>query len=148
MATTTYPVAASFPAGVALAQLSTELESVWPADLFPPGTMEDGLLMLVRGGAPARNGVITNGNLEIETTRDLTTQENSDAIAHFLTHVPVFAEEIPNVADLAAGSYTGQTQYVRDVPRQGGGSGVICYWSEGDRTWRRMRDDVVVTTIS
>ncbi len=140
MATNNYSIPPTVPAGVIPGQLSLYLTPVWPADVFPIDTLTR--------SKPGVGGVVTTGNLEIETQRVLTTQENDDALAAFLLFVPtVNVGGGTLIAQLEAGTRNGQTVYVVDEPRQGSGTGVLCYWAVDDRTWRRVRDDVTVVVI-
>lgn len=141
MATNIYAIPPTFPAGVIPGQLNEYLVPVWPADVFPIDTLAR--------TKPDANGVLTTGNLEIETQRVLTTQENDDALAAFLIFVPLIIVGGGRLtSQLEYGGPTNGVQvYVSDAPRQGGGSGVLCYWAVSDRTWRRVRDDSTVAVI-
>lgn len=140
MATNNYAVPPNFPAGVIPGQISQYMLSVWPPDVFPINT-----LTRIK---PDANGIITTGVLQIETQRALTAQENADALAAFLLFVPVVnSRGGVLVSQLGAGTKNGQTVYVVDEPRQTRGSGVLCYWDNTDRAWRRIRDDSVVAVI-
>lgn len=140
MATNTYAIAPNFPVGVIPGQLNQYMVSVWPPDLFPMDTLAR--------SKPDSNGVLTTGNIEIETQRELTTQENDDALAAFQLFVPLIIVGGGRlISQLEAGSRNGQTVFVTDEPRQGSGTGVLCYWDQRDRTWRRIRDDATVAVI-
>jgi len=137
-----YAVAPNFPVGVLLSQLKLEMPVVWTDSAIFPITM-------VHRGGSGTGGVITTGNITIMTQRALTTPENDAALAHFQTHVPVLgAIGGINTADLGEGSFNGAVAYVLDQARQGNGStGGFATWDGRDRTWRRVRDDVVISTI-
>lgn len=138
--TTNYTVSTVFPNGVLIGQLQVEMVAVWPGDLFP--------ISFTSNGSPGTGGVITTGQLTVETQRALTIDEADDAIAHFLTHDPVIgAQGGVMVSDLIAGVFNGQTIYVIDESRQGAGMGVLCYWDGSTRKWMRIRDDNDVATI-
>lgn len=140
MADNIYAIAPNFPVGCLMSQLSEEMVSVWPADLFPITT--------IHRGRPGAGGVITTGNLTIVTQRVLTGPEDAAAIAHFATHVPVLgAQGGILIAGLIAGVYQGELVFVTDEARQPSGAGVVCYWDGRDRTWRRVRDDASVAVI-
>lgn len=141
MATNTYAVPPTFPAGVIPGQLSEYMTPIWPADVFPIETLAR--------TKPDSNGVITTGTLDIETQRVLTPTEESDALAAFLIFVPtILVGGGRLIAQLEDGGPTSGVQvYVSDESRQGAGTGVLCYWAVSDRTWRRVRDDVTVAVI-
>lgn len=141
MATNIYAIPPNFPVGVIPGQLNEYMVPVWPADVFPMETLAR--------TKPDANGVLTTGNLEIETQRTLTAQENTDALAAFQLFVPVILVGGGRLTSQLedGGPTNGVTVYVTDAPRQGGGAGVLCYWSVIDRTWRRVRDDASVAVI-
>lgn len=140
MADNIYAIAPNFPVGCLMSQLSGEMNGVWPADVFP--------INMLHRGKPGAGGVITTGNLTIVTQRVLTAPEDAAALAFFPTHVPVIgAEGGTTIAELTQGVYQGEQVYVNDEPRQSVGFGVVCYWDGTDRTWRRLRDDVIVVVI-
>ena len=140
MVANNYSIPPNFPVGVIPGQLLDYMVPVWPADVFPIST--------ITRTKPDPNGIVTTGVLLIETQRDLTVQENSDAIDAFLLFVPtVNIGGGLQTAQLEAARRNGQTVYVVDASRQGAGTGVLCYWDVGDRTWRRVRDDVSVAVI-
>lgn len=138
--TTNYSVPPVFPNGVLIGQLQVEMVSVWPGDLFP--------IAFSANGSPGTGGVITSGTLTVETQRALTVPEANDALAHFLTHLPIIGALGGVMASqLIAGVFQGQTVYVIDEARQGAGMGVLCYWDGTTRKWMRVRDDGDVATI-
>lgn len=141
MTDNSYAVAPNFPQGVILDQLTEEMPSVWPGDVFPISTLHR--------GKPGAGWLISAGSIVITTARVLTTPENDAALAHFQLHVPVVdGQGGMNEAQLGAGHFNGETAFVLDEPRQGNAtSGVVCYWDGRDRTWRRIRDDVLVAFI-
>lgn len=141
MASNNYSIAPNFPLGVLPEQLVRELRTVWPVDVFPVST--------IHRGKPGLGGILTAGNLQIETNRALLAQEDSDALAHFATHVPVVgADNGMNAVSLTAGNFNGETVFVLDGARQGGaGLGIPCYWDGRDRTWRRVSDDATIAVI-
>jgi hypothetical protein len=135
MANNIYPVPVHFPNGLLLNLLITQLPEIWPADLFPV--------------VPTLNGrttdVVTTGTLELETPRDLTVQENDDALALFQLHDPASQTQAPGltIAQLPPPSPAGLSVYVRDLDRSvGPGVGTMAY-SNGVE-WRRFADDAVV----
>lgn len=140
MADNNYAIPPNFPVGCLMAQLKEEMVSVWSGDVFP--------ISMIHRGKPGTGGVITAGVLQIVTQRVLTGPEDAAALAHFQTHVPVIgAQGGVLTAALGAGAFQGDQRYVTDQARNGGGTGVICYWDGTDRTWRRIRDDAVVAVI-
>ena len=134
MATNNYQIQTDFPNGLLLDLLIQQMPAVWPADLFPAG-------YAVRG--PPR-GVITSGLLEIVTPRDLTPDENTDALARFATHDP--ADGAPRgvtIATLPSPISAGDLQFVSDLNHATGpGIGTMAY-SNGVE-WRRVSDDALV----
>lgn len=141
MASNIYAVATNFPAGVHLDQIQEYMIAVWPGDLFP--------LITTANGRPDANGIVTTGAIDLETPRALAGTEDADALAAFLLFVPVIPATRGGVltAQLSAAIINGTTVFVLDAARLGAGTGVLCCWDGRDRTWRRVRDDVVVATI-
>lgn len=134
MANNNYPIVSNFPNGLLLDLLIQEMPTVWPADLFPASYVTNG---------PPR-GTQTSGQLTIETPRDLTAQENTDALNHFAVHDP--DDGVPvglTMATLPDPSPAGQLQYVRDLARATGPDfGTMAY--SNDIEWRRVADDALV----
>lgn len=140
MADNLYAVVPNFPVGVLMAQLSGEMNGVWPGDVFP--------INMIHRGRPGAGGVVTTGNITIVTQRVLTAPEDAAALAFFPTHVPIIgAQGGTLIADLPVGAYQGEMVFVSDEARQPLGVGVLAYWDGLDRTWRRIRDDAVVAVI-
>jgi hypothetical protein len=134
MADNNYPIAPLFPKGLLLDLLIQEMPTVWPADLFPAGYTTNG---------PPR-GTQTSGALTITTPRDLTSDENTDALNQFAVHDP--DDGVPvglTMATLPDPSPAGQVQYVRDLARATGPDVGTMAYSNGIE-WRRFSDDALI----
>lgn len=127
----------SHPSGVDPDLFERELDDAWGSAV----TFEIVAYTVANVG---RHGRATMGNLQVSTVEDLDAGQIAAFDAAVAAHSPSTPVQWLLDDYLPIAPHVGQTLYLSDVAREGGGTGALC-WFDGS-IWRRVSDNATAST--
>lgn len=128
----------SHPSGVDPDLFERELDDAWGSAV----TFEIVAYTVANVG---RFGRATMGNLQVETVEDLDAGQLADFESVAAAHSPTTPIQWQLDDYLPIAPHVGQTLYLSDVAREGGGTGGALCWFDGS-LWRRVSDNATAST--